>query len=292
MDIADVTAIVDALDLVDDRPTRGAAFVVVAALAVGPSARSVARFLTGVMEPAEVDTIAANLVAHGVWDGDTMAYLWLDDFVDDDGIPDRGEIGLILDCMVGTGRIQRHGDRYQMNEALTLDLDQPAEVIDVGAAPAAKLRSLFLHGSPSKADVAALIVRLERAEHSVATLQASRTGARSDSPDTSAAAAGVRNREGTNLAAFRANTHKHRLLAAYAAAPPDGIGITDPEAAAAAELPARACWWKRSSELRQLGYIAVTGHVREDPDSGADRECCEITDSGRAYLDTLGPPHA
>jgi len=168
-------------------------------------------------------------------------------------------------------------------------------VVNVADAPISELRRLFVDGTPSTADMAALLVRLERVEASSRALQASRTGVRSTDPDTAAdAAAAVRKREGTNLAAFRAGTHKHRLLATYARLADQyggsEFGVSDDVVAREAGLHRPGvCWWKRSSELRQVGYIEATGAVAVDPDSGKERERCRITDAGRAYLAALGP---
>ncbi len=159
------------------------------------------------------------------------------------------------------------------------------EVVDIAHAPIARLRALFLHASTTKADLAALLVRLESAESVNAALLRSRTGVRSDDPDTSHAAAAGRGATTT----FRKDSQRHKLLAVYGQVE-DSIGLDDHQAAQYAGLTENrsTCWWKRSSELREVGYIEVSGAVHTDPTSNKDRECCVITDTGRRYLAELG----
>ncbi len=57
----------------------------------------------------------------------------------------------------------------------------------------------------------------------------------------------------------RAPTQRELLLAAFAKHP---AGLTDEEAATIAGVPPRSCWWKRCSELRDLGLIEPTGMMR------------------------------
>lgn len=59
--------------------------------------------------------------------------------------------------------------------------------------------------------------------------------------------------------AGRAPTQRERLYAAFAKHP---AGLTDEEAAVAAGVPIRSCWWKRCSELRDEGLIEPTGVMR------------------------------
>lgn len=70
------------------------------------------------------------------------------------------------------------------------------------------------------------------------------------------------------------NTHKARLLAAYAAAPD---GLTDEEACQACGLEKGG--WKRCSDLRTLGWIAPTLHTRT-ASSGLEQQVCHITPAG------------
>lgn len=80
---------------------------------------------------------------------------------------------------------------------------------------------------------------------------------------------------GARAVSFRSGTQKHRLLIAYA----ETSGLTDEEAAAAARLPSSACWWKRCSELRDVGAIEPTGETRVGA-AGVPRIVCSITEQG------------
>lgn len=64
-----------------------------------------------------------------------------------------------------------------------------------------------------------------------------------------------------------------QLLAAYMAAP---LGLTDEEAAVAAGVDPRSCWWKRCGELRKAGLVAPTGATRPGS-SGRQRIVCAAT---------------
>ena len=57
---------------------------------------------------------------------------------------------------------------------------------------------------------------------------------------------------------------------------------TDDEAAAAAGL-LNSCYWKRSSELRYLGFIEPTGQIRTGR-AGVGRIVCQITHEGTRVL--------
>ena len=70
------------------------------------------------------------------------------------------------------------------------------------------------------------------------------------------------------------NTHKARLLAAYADAP---NGLTDEEACQIAGLERGG--WKRCSDLRTLGWIRPTLQTRTAT-SGLEQQVCEITQTG------------
>ena len=66
---------------------------------------------------------------------------------------------------------------------------------------------------------------------------------------------------GAQDVAYRAGSQKDKLLNAYRTAYP--AGLTDEEAAIAAGLSLRSCFWKRCSELRQDRLIVRTGESRE-----------------------------
>jgi len=70
------------------------------------------------------------------------------------------------------------------------------------------------------------------------------------------------------------NTHKARLLAAYAATE---AGLTDEEACAQCGLEKGG--WKRCSDLRTLGLIAPTLETRT-ASSGLQQQVCRITKLG------------
>jgi hypothetical protein len=96
-------------------------------------------------------------------------------------------------------------------------------------------------------------------------------GARRTDPRTShRASASVR---------IRAGTQKAALLEAYAAHPD---GLTDEQAGKASGLADRphCCYWKRCSELRESGLIAVTDQVRTGS-AGEKQRVCVITEAGR-----------
>ena len=95
--------------------------------------------------------------------------------------------------------------------------------------------------------------------------------ARATDPGTSHAAAKKPNRR---------RGHKIDLLNVYAR---QAEPITDREAFEASQLPPRACWWKRCSELRQLGYITARG-TRIDPETDTPVSVCRITLDGLRVL--------
>lgn len=96
--------------------------------------------------------------------------------------------------------------------------------------------------------------------------------ARHTDPDTSKRAA--------DNARHRAPNQRERLLAAYAR----NGALLDSDAAKVAGLyGTRSCWWKRCSELRQLGYTLEVG-TRVDPETRSEGMVCEITELGREYL--------
>lgn len=80
--------------------------------------------------------------------------------------------------------------------------------------------------------------------------------------------------DGARSVAYRAGSAKARLIDVYRAAP---AGLTDEEAAVAAALPPRSCWWKRCNELRAAGAIRATGHTRVGS-AGVPRIVCVAVD--------------
>lgn len=85
--------------------------------------------------------------------------------------------------------------------------------------------------------------------------------------------------------AVRAGSQRATLLATYAH---HGEGLTDEEAgnfSGLLRLP-RCCYWKRCSELRQAGYITVTGSTRVST-AGEAQQVCAISAAGWAILETL-----
>lgn len=60
----------------------------------------------------DVCNIGYRFRAAGIWEGpSTMNYLWLDEIVDGD--PLAGQIGFVLDVMVGTGDLVKIGEQYR-----------------------------------------------------------------------------------------------------------------------------------------------------------------------------------
>lgn len=108
--------------------------------------------------------------------------------------------------------------------------------------------------------------------------------ARSTDPETSRDAGDdIEAKEGPP-GTIRRGSQRHRLLTAYGSwgCP----AMTDAEAAGAAAMPVRSCWWKRCSELRQAGFIAPVG-TRHDYETGATARSCRITEAGRSELARL-----
>lgn len=92
--------------------------------------------------------------------------------------------------------------------------------------------------------------------------------------------------QGARTVGARAPNQRLRLLAAYPAA--GGNGLTAEEAAYAAEVGIRSCWWKRISELAQdrcIEELVVGGRtVTRKGDAGVDRIVYKITGVGYAVL--------
>jgi hypothetical protein len=90
-------------------------------------------------------------------------------------------------------------------------------------------------------------------------------------------------RQGADDVAPRRMNQRDRLLKHYLSAT---IGLTDDEAAQEEGLM-HTCYWKRCSELRELGYITtlkVAGHViTREGHAGSQRIVCFITEKGREH---------
>lgn len=72
----------------------------------------------------------------------------------------------------------------------------------------------------------------------------------------------------------RSLTQRDRLLNAFISHPD---GLTDEEAAVAAQLPPRSCWWKRCSELREQGLIAPVPGLTRVGTAGSKQMVSRIT---------------
>lgn len=104
-------------------------------------------------------------------------------------------------------------------------------------------------------------------------------GARKTDPETSKRSAS----DSENL--IRWGTHRTRLLETYYQADPTAppLQLTDEESAVMARLtpPSSSSPWKRSSELRDSGFIEDTGERRRSS-YGAEVMVCQITESGKS----------
>ena len=100
-------------------------------------------------------------------------------------------------------------------------------------------------------------------------------GVRANDPATSAKAAAT--------IWVRAGSQRAKLLAQYGE-----DSMTDEEAGHASGLALlpKCCYWKRCSELRQAGYIAPTGEVRQSS-ARVDQQVCSITEAGREILSSI-----
>lgn len=85
-------------------------------------------------------------------------------------------------------------------------------------------------------------------------------------------------RKGERDVAMRANTQKHKLLKAYV-----GRRLIADEAEAIAQTGGR-CPWKRCSELREMGYLELTGVERISEQSGSKQVESKLTAAGAKYL--------
>jgi hypothetical protein len=99
--------------------------------------------------------------------------------------------------------------------------------------------------------------------------------ARSSDPDTSRQAAAAAER--------RAPSQRDRLLSAYMTA--GDRGLTDEEAGVSAGLSGSG-YWKRCSDLRNLGLIVPLGPLRQ-VSSGLMAQVCVITPEGWRRMDEL-----
>lgn len=97
-----------------------------------------------------------------------------------------------------------------------------------------------------------------------------RKGARRSDPATS--------HEGASAVRWRAGNHKVLLLDAYRHS---GMPLSDREAwqHSALRNKVASCWWKRCSELRDLGMIEVVG-TTVCPATDSRVQTCEITALG------------
>ena len=94
---------------------------------------------------------------------------------------------------------------------------------------------------------------------------------------------GATSKAGAKSLTVRAGSQRALLLSRYAL-----DAMTDEEAGHASGLAmlSKCCYWKRCSELRQAGYISVTGSVRVSS-AGVDQLVCAITPAGRTVLASL-----
>lgn len=114
---------------------------------------------------------------------------------------------------------------------------------------------------------------------------------RSDDPATSEAGGEHASaREGAVLD-VRPDTQRARLLHAYFWAWREGWpddAISDEQAADRAGLNRPGvCWWKRSSELRQGGFIEVAGTTAGN--NGVEVQTCRISTAGVKKYEALFP---
>jgi hypothetical protein len=101
---------------------------------------------------------------------------------------------------------------------------------------------------------------------------------RNTDPPTSQEAAASRDNR------IRWGSQRHKLLAAFA----EASDMTDEEAGKITGLyAARACYWKRCGELRDLGLLHDTGRTRTS-DCGHEVIVSIITPNGLAALADMG----
>lgn len=85
-------------------------------------------------------------------------------------------------------------------------------------------------------------------------------------------------------ASFRKGSQMYRLLKTYS----QHADLTDEEAGIYSGLRnfRSCCYWKRCSELRQLGMLDVTLFTRES-EAGEQQQVCSISEKGKKYLNQL-----
>jgi hypothetical protein len=88
-------------------------------------------------------------------------------------------------------------------------------------------------------------------------------------------------------AKLRWGSQRHLVLKTYAENP---LGLIDEEAGEISGLRSNrsCCYWKRCSELRQMGLIEDTGETRKS-ESGNDQIVSKITFQGKIFLNNLTP---
>lgn len=82
---------------------------------------------------------------------------------------------------------------------------------------------------------------------------------------------------GAESVRMRRRSQQFKLLREFCLA--SDSGLTDEEAADAAQVPVRSCYWKRCSELRQMGLIEPTDQ-RRNGDAGVQRIVSVVTEKG------------
>jgi hypothetical protein len=83
-------------------------------------------------------------------------------------------------------------------------------------------------------------------------------------------------------ASVRSGSQRHIILKVYGDYP---FGLTDEEAGDISGLSEnrKCCYWKRCSELRQMGFITPTGQHRKSS-ANENQMVCVITSYGRMKL--------
>lgn len=106
-----------------------------------------------------------------------------------------------------------------------------------------------------------------------------RRGARRSDPETS--------HDGAEAVRWRSGNHKIAILNAYRHT---GKPLSDREAWQNSALRDKhsCCWWKRCSELRDLGMIEVVSTTVCQA-TGSRVQRCAITDKGRLALSQIEP---
>jgi hypothetical protein len=86
-------------------------------------------------------------------------------------------------------------------------------------------------------------------------------------------------------ASIRSGSQRAIILKVYADQP---FGLTDEEAGDISGLSEnrKCCYWKRCSELRQMGFITPTGQHRKSS-ANENQMVCVITNNGRRVLSQI-----